>query len=134
MRVEVTVHAEGEGPAPLPALDVFRQIVGDTCVSTSGIRDRWSVRLVLDAPTLKEALAAGVAITQAASPLAGLPDWPIRHADALGPKEGNRGFRRRRVLGASMGGSYSSGDDESGVREPVRPRPSPPTLKAERSE
>lgn len=132
VKVEVWVHADGEGQVPADALERARAALGDSCVGVSGLRNRWSVGLRLEADSVEAAMDAAMAQVQAAAAAAGLPDWPIEHADgdgevwAFGPLK-----KGRRVAAGIVRATIEGGDGSAGVREPRRPLPDPPSHSAE---
>lgn len=133
MKVEVWLHADGEGAVPPEALESARMALGDSCVGVSGLRNRWSVGVQVEADTVEEGIDAAVAQVQAAAAAAGLPDWPIEHADGTGEawSVGPLKKQRRMVAGIARA-TITGGEGPAGVREPRHPAPDQPTVSAER--
>lgn len=133
MKVEVWVHADGDGPVPQEALDRARLALGDVCIGTSGLRNRWSIGVRLEADSVEAAMDAAVAQAQAAAAAAGLPDWPVEHVDGTGEAWSVGPIKKQRRVVAGIARAIISGEDGTGgVREPLRPAPQPPTLSVER--
>jgi hypothetical protein len=134
MKVEVWVHADGEGSVPADGLERVRIALGDSCVGISGLPGRWSVGVVVsDADSLQEGARIARVQVQAAATAAGLPNWPISHGDAtserwsLGPLK-----KQSRMSWGTATATVERGGGTAGVREPRRPIPSPPSLATER--
>jgi hypothetical protein len=132
MNVEVWVHADGEGPVPPAALERARLALGESCVGVTGLRNRWSVGVRLDADTVEEAMDGAVAQVQAAAAAAGLPDWPVEHVDGTGEAWSVGPFKKQRRVAAGIArATIEGGEGPAGVREPRRPAPDLPSLSAE---
>ena len=126
------VHADGEGPIAADALARTRAALGETCIGVSGLHNRWSVGLRLEADTVEAAMRAAVAQVQAAAAAAGLPDWPIEHVDGTGEAWSFGPLKKQlRVTGVIARATIAGGEGPAGVREPRRPKPDLPTLSAE---
>ena len=133
MRVEVWVHAVGDGPVSPAAVERVRVLLGDDCLGATALPGRWSLGVIVDAASLREAMSVASAQAQACAATAGLPAWPITDISAEGPERRDGIFKTRRTAGATLA-SASPGDDDgsAGVREPLVPKTPPPTLTAER--
>lgn len=132
MRVEVWVHADGEGLVPPEALERAKSALGENCSGASGLRNRWSLGVQLEADTVDAAMDAAVAQVQAAAAAAGLPNWPIEHVDGTGELWSFGPFKKQqRVTAGIARATIEGGDGPAGVREPRRPAPDLPTLSAE---
>ena len=132
MRIEVWVHADGEGRVPADALDRVRDLLGDSCLAAVGLNGRWSVAVSVEALDLREAMSIAAVQVTAAAAAAGLPAWPIEDASAKEPPSPD-GTGRAAIAGVRM--SSQSGDDgPAGVREPRRPLPQLPSLAVEAEE
>jgi hypothetical protein len=134
MRVEVWVHAVGEGRVAPDAIDRARSLLGDSCLGATATPGRWSLGLAVDAETLDEAMSIASTQAQACAAAAGLPAWPITNAGAEGPEKVLApGFSTIEVATAfTMTVTADSGDDDgtAGDREPRIPSSPPPATAA----
>lgn len=84
MRWSVSLVAEGDRVLTLDEIVALADAVAPLSGIASGIgTPRYGAQLVVEADTADEAVGAAMPAFRRAAEEAGLPPWPITHADAL---------------------------------------------------
>jgi len=88
LRWSVSVRAEGDREVTLDEVVELADAVAAMEGVATGIGTHgYGAQIVVTAPDRGDALARGTAAFREAAARAGLPDWPVAHAEAIGEHE-----------------------------------------------